>query len=153
MARLDDLPKASREHLIHLPCPEFESTPAVLGPPLPQRRIAVVSTAGLHLRGDPPFTGFDGEYRVIPGLARAGDLVMSHISANFDRTGFLADLNVVLPLDRLAELAAEGRIGGLADYHYSFMGAADPARMEEAAGRMAELMKLDGVDGVLLVPV
>jgi len=46
-----------------------------------------------------------GDYRVIPGDIAARDLVMTHISTNFDRTGFQQDWNVVFPLDRLKELA------------------------------------------------
>mgnify|MGYP001213451714 CR=1 FL=1 len=94
-----------------------------------------------------------GDYRVIPGDIKAGDLVMSHISTNFDRTGFQQDWNIVFPLDRLHELASEGIIGSVASYHYSFMGAADPAEMEPAARNLASLLKGDRVDGVLLVPV
>jgi D-proline reductase (dithiol) PrdB len=78
---------------------------------------------------------------------------MSHISTNFDRTGFQQDWNVVFPLDRLRELAEEKVIGSVADYHYSFMGATDPIRMEATARNLAKIMKNDGVDAVLLVPV
>jgi len=41
----------------------------------------------------------------------------------------------------------------VADYHYSFMGATDPVRMEAAARGLAQIMKNDRVDAVLLVPV
>jgi len=78
---------------------------------------------------------------------------MSHISTNYDRTGFQQDWNLVFPLDRLRELDAEGIIGAVADYHYSFMGAADPAEMEQAARNLAALLKGDDVDAALLVPV
>ena len=83
----------------------------------------------------------------------AKDLVMTHSSTNFDRTGFQQDWNVIFPLDRLRELAQEGIIGSVADYHYSFMGAADPAVMGSEAGNLARLLKGDGVDAALLVPV
>ena len=95
----------------------------------------------------------EGDYRVIPGDIKARDLVMTHISTNFDRTGFQRDWNVVFPLDRLQELAAEGIIGSVASFHYSFMGATDPSEMEPAAGNLAGLLKGDRVDAVLLVPV
>ena len=78
---------------------------------------------------------------------------MSHISTNFDRTCFQQDWNVVFPLDRLRELAQSNVIGSLADYHYSFMGAADPWRMEPSARQLAPLLKGDNVDLVMLVPV
>lgn len=54
---------------------------------------------------------------------------MSHISVNFDRTGYQQDLNVVFPIELLIELATENVIGSVADYHYSFMGTTDPAEM------------------------
>lgn len=153
MARLSDLPESLRTHLLALALPEFASTPFVNGPPLRGRRLAIVSTAGLHRRSDPPYVGLSGDYRVIPGDVTADDLVMSHISANFDRSGFQQDWNVVFPLERLRELAARDEIGSVAGFHYSFMGASDPAQMEPAAREMAELMHRDGVEGVLLVPV
>jgi D-proline reductase (dithiol) PrdB len=112
-----------------------------------------VATAGLHRRGDAPFTGITGEYRVIPGEVRSADLVMSHVSTNFDRTGFQQDWNLVFPLDRLQELAKEGIIGSVASFHYSFMGATDPRQMETQAREVAGLLQKDGVSGVLLVPV
>jgi D-proline reductase (dithiol) PrdB len=78
---------------------------------------------------------------------------MTHISTNFDRTGFQQDWNVVFPLARLLELAADNTIGSVADYHYSFMGAADPANMENGARKLAGLLRGDRVDAALLVPV
>ena len=78
---------------------------------------------------------------------------MSHISTNFDRTGFQQDHNVVLPIDRLNELAADGTIGSVASVHYSFMGATHPAKLERTARHLAGLLKQDQVDAVLLVPV
>jgi D-proline reductase (dithiol) PrdB len=158
MARLSDLPAWEREHLLHLgqEAPRFETRPWADGPPLARRRVALVSTAGLHRRGDRPFDGAAGatEYRVIPAGTPGADLIMSHISVNFDRSGFRADPNVVLPLDRLRELAADGAIGSVADYHYSFMGAPWPStRFEPKARELAALLKRDSVDAVVLLPV
>lgn len=153
MARLDRMPEPMRSHLANLPCPSFENHPWIQGKALSQRRVSIISTAGLHRRGDRPFDGRTGDYRVIPGDIMAKDLVMTHISTNFDRTGFQQDWNVVFPLDRLRELARKGMIGSVAAYHYSFMGAADPAAMEPAARNLAGLLKGDGVDAALLVPV
>ena len=81
------------------------------------------------------------------------DLLCSHISINFDRTGFQEDWNVVFPLDRLRELAAEGVIGSVAQTHYSFMGATDPVQMEPHARELAHRLKRDQVDAVILSPV
>lgn len=153
MAILNRMPEPMRSHLAKLACPAFENHPWVTGDVLARRRVSLISTAGLHRRSDRPFAGMTGDYRVIPGDIRAKDLVMTHISTNFDRTGFQRDWNVVFPLDRLRELAGEGLVGSAAAYHYSFMGATDPAAMEPAARNLAELLKRDQVDAVLLVPV
>jgi D-proline reductase (dithiol) PrdB len=83
----------------------------------------------------------------------ASDLLISHVSINFDRTGFQRDVNVVYPLDRLREMAADGVIGGVADTHYTVMGSTDPVGMTEAADRIAAQMRLEGADTVLLSPV
>lgn len=107
MARLDQFPDTMRSHLANLPCPSFPTTPWATGPGLSKRRVALISTAGIHRRGDRPFESMSGDYRLIPGGIPAGELVMTHISTNFDRTGFQQDWNVVFPLDRLGELAQE----------------------------------------------
>ena len=153
MARLGKYSEEERSHLLGLPCPSFETTPFAAGPHLTERRIALISTAGLHRRGDRPFALGEADYRLISADTPSNDLVMSHISTNFDRTGFQLDLNLVFPLDRLSELAKHGFINSLADYHYSFMGATDPQQMENAARNLSEIMKKDGVNAVLLVPV
>lgn len=153
MARLEDFDEISRGHFEHMPMPMFESTPWVTAHPVSQSRFAIISTAGLQRRGDRPFGVESGDYRLLPGDLAAGDLVMSHISTNFDRTGFQEDHNVVFPIDRLKELAAEGVIGSVADMHYAFMGATPPAKIERSARQLAGLLKQDNVHAVLLVPV
>ena len=153
MARLDRMSEEDRIHIPCLPCPTFERTPWVSGPALSERRLALISTAGLHRRGDRPFSIGATDYRIIPVATAANQLVMSHLSTNFDRTGFQQDWNVVFPLDRLKELAAKQEIGSLARYHYSFMGATDPLPMEATVRRLAEILKKDKVDSALLVPV
>ena len=153
MAILEEMHEPERSFLTKLPCPQYEPRPWASGPPLSERRVALISTAGLHTREDRPFAGISGEYRVIPGSAAAGDLVMSHVSVNFDRTGFIQDHNLVFPIDRLLELVEAGVIGSLADYHYSFMGAADPSQLESPARELAGHLKGDKVDAVLLAPV
>ena len=153
MARLDLMPEPMRSHLAKLPCPTFPMHPWVTGPKLTERRVSLISTAGLHRRGDRPFESMTGDYRVIPGNIQAEDLVMTHISTNFDRTGFQQDWNVVFPLDRLHEMADKGLIGNVADYHYSFMGATDPVAMEPEARHLAELLIGDRVDAAILIPV
>ncbi len=153
MARLEKYSEDERKHLLSLPCKGFATAPFVAGPQLSQRKVALISTAGLHLRGDRPFGLGASDYRLIPRGTPLSDLVMSHISTNFDRTGFQMDHNLVFPLERLNELVEEGFIGSVAEYHYSFMGATDPEQMQDTARNVAEIMKKEGVNAVLLVPV
>lgn len=150
MAHLQDIPPRTRANVEKLACPVFKTTPFVAGPALGQRRVAVVSTAGIHHRDDKPFALGASDYRLISGT---DDIVMSHISVNYDRTGFLQDINTILPVDRLTEMADDGSIGSVAQTHYSFMGATDPAGMVPHAAQVAGMLKADQVDAVLLVPV
>ena len=153
MVRLTDLPPAQAKRYSELECPSFDTTPWVDGPPLARRRVAIVASAGLVVRGEKPFRGGDGDFRAIPATTRADQLLFSHISINLDRTGFQEDWNVVFPLDRLNELAADGVIGSVAATHYSFMGATDPKLMVGHARTVAGRLKQDRVDAVLLSPV
>ena len=157
MVRLADLPEWEREHLLgKIPAlPEFATRPWVAGGPLSRRRVALITTAGLHRRSDRAFTvDTRNDYRVIPGDVEAADIAMSQFSVNFDRSGFQCDVNVVFPIDRLRELAQASVIGSVADFHYSFMGAGSAVtRYEPKARELAGLLKQDGVDAVLLTPV
>ena len=124
MARPEDIPQPTRD----APCPSFDTQPFVVGPPLAQRRVAIVSSAALIRRGDKPFPFGSAECRFLPAAMPAGDILISHVSINFDRAGFQRDVNVVYPIDRLRELAAEGVIGGMAETNFTVMGSTDPAR-------------------------
>ncbi|MCX7222634.1 MAG: hypothetical protein NTW89_07055 [Burkholderiales bacterium] len=69
MVRLADLSEIEREH--HLErlkqIPPMSVPQLVAGPALSQRRVALITTAGLHARADAPFdtTGNGTDYRVI----------------------------------------------------------------------------------------
>lgn len=155
MARLTDFPAPEREHHLHKirELPDFGPTPYVAGAPLRERRVAIVTTSGLHVRGDRPFSIGATDYRVIPGDTPAGELLMSHVSVNYDRSGFQEDVNVVFPLERLRELVADGMVGSVSGFHYSFMGAAPIRGLEPKARELAALLKKDRVDAVILTPV
>lgn len=154
MVRLSDLTEADAAHLLAKACTAFDTEPFVACPPLADSRIAIVTTAGLHRRGEASFDFRDTGYRVIPGDIAASDLVMSHSSVNFDRSGFQQDTNAVFPIDRLRELAETDAVGSLAAYHYSLMGAGwEPYEVEPTANEIAGLLKEDRVNAALLVPV
>ena len=155
MVRLSDLPEYEREHLLSKALPPLRP-PAWVAPtkPIAKMRIALITTAGLHFRDAQAFTFTDASFRPIPVEADAADLVMSHSSVNFDRSGFAEDVNLVYPIDRFRELEAAGQIGSLADIHYSFMGAGlTPDAYEETASQVAGMLKQDNVDAVFLTPV
>ncbi|MDA0786135.1 MAG: glycine/sarcosine/betaine reductase selenoprotein B family protein [Proteobacteria bacterium] len=153
MVKLSELPAVYREGYLAMEVPAFDETPWAPCPPLFESRIAIISTAGLHRRDDHPFDGYAADYRVIPGDADMNDLVMSHLSTNFDRTGFYQDVNVAFPIDRLRELRDDGFIGAVADHHFSFMGATPPTAMEPVVAQLVGILRADKVDAVLLVPV
>lgn len=154
MARLEDIPLSERKMMETLDCTGFEDRrPWVAGPPLNKRRVALVSTAALNLRSDAVYQRDETSFRVIPESVDPGEVVMSHSSVNFDRTGFQQDLNVCFPLQRLHEMAAEGVIGSVASFHFTVSGAPHPAGLEESARAIARTMRADGVDTVLLVPI
>ena len=155
MVRLTDLPDYEREHLLAKNLPP-------LGPPVwttrhkpvNQMRFALVTTAGLHYRDDPAFEFADATFRPIDGNEDPDNLVMSHSSVNFDKTGFAEDVNIVFPLGRFTELVSRGIIGSLAEVHYSFMGAGLlPSAYENSAAQVAGLLQQDQVDAVFLTPV
>jgi D-proline reductase (dithiol) PrdB len=146
--RKEDVP----EGLANRDAPIFEPTMPISGVPISARRIALISTAGLMHRGDKPFALGATDYRILDTESEE-DILMSHVSTNFDRSGFVQDINVVMPIDRLAEKAASGEIGSVARFHYSFMGASSPETMQQAANQLAKNLRDDEVDGLILVPV
>lgn len=153
MARLEDIPEPTRTAVQTVPCPNFDTQPSAGGPALAQRRVAIVSSAALFQRGEAPFHFGSTEFRRLPATLPTGDILLSHVSINFDRAGFQRDINVVYPIDRLRELAAEGVIGGVAETHYSILGSTDPAGMEDTADQVAGQLRQEHIDAVLLSPV
>ena len=131
-----------------------EPAPWITPRPLPESTVAIVSTAGLHRRSDIPFQPGAVDYRIVPGDVDFGDLVISHISTNFDRSAFQQDPNISFPMDRLREMADAGEIGGVSPRHYSFMGAMPaPQLFEDTGTEVGRMLAADGVDVALLVPV
>lgn len=156
MPRLDQLSEIQRQSALYFPCLEYDITPWVpWTKELRQSKIALVSSAGLHMRGDRPFIGGDPSYRVIPSDSDTADVIDSHASIGWDRTGLYRDLNLVFPLDRMRELIERNVIGSLAQDYYSFMGAQRNPRkiIEETGPQAAESLLAQDVDLVLLLPV
>jgi D-proline reductase (dithiol) PrdB len=118
-------------------------------------RVALVTTAGVHLGTDPPFDvdarGGDPTFRRIPAGVEAGRLRITHL--HYDSADARRDVNVVFPIDRLRELAADGRIGGVAPTHYSFGWIRDVRPLvAETAPAVARELIAARVGAVVLTP-
>lgn len=138
---------------------EIPFTP--LTKPLGECKVALVSTAGVACNDDKPFDQEherrdpwwgDPSFRVIPLGTTERDVRIYHM--HIDPRFGEADLDVVLPMRRLTELACEGFVGKPAPSHYSIMGyILEPTVLvEETAPAIAERMHLEGVDAAALVP-
>ena len=159
MPKLAALSEIQRKSLLMWPCIEHDDTPwTPMAKPLSESKLALVTTAGLHVRGDKPFIvdhkNGDTSFRVIPRSAGATDIIQSHTSLGFDHTGIYRDINVTFPIDRLPELVDQGKIGSLSDHYYSFMGALRDVTgiIEESGPEVARRLKDEGVEVVLLTP-
>ncbi len=124
--------------------------------PLGRATVALVSSGGFHLAGEATFDTTepmgDPGYRVIPREARREDLAIAH--THYDHRYVDRDLNVALPLDRLEEMEAEGRIGASAQEHVSFMGYCLRTEVlsRQTSVEVAHRFLERGVDAVILAP-
>jgi D-proline reductase (dithiol) PrdB len=123
-----------------------------LAKPIAQSRLAVLTSGGFYLPGQPPFTDNDVSYRRIPIATPLADLRIHHHGyrdEDVDR-----DPNCVFPLDRLHEMEAAGEIGALADPAFSFMMTYAAARdVNERGPQLADELRAIGAEAALLVPV
>jgi len=132
-----------------------------LAKPLGDCTVALLSTAAVARNDDHPFDQAherrdpwwgDPSYRVIPLGTTESDARLYHL--HIDPRFGQADLDVVLPMRRLSELAHKGVVGRAAPRHYSIMGyILEPdVLVNETAPAIAERMHADGVDAAALVP-
>ncbi len=125
---------------------------------LPEARVALVTSAGVHLKDDRPFDmgnpEGDASFRVIPGDSSLSDLIVTH--DYYDHRATDRDLNCVFPLERLRELARARWIGSVAQRHLGTMGhilgSQERRLVTETAPAIAELLVADRVDYVLATP-
>ena len=137
--------------------------------PLQQCRVALLTSSGHFVAGDDPrpfgvedMTQEEAIARIdeflreaprlstIPSTTPSNSLRVRH--GGYDIRAAAKDPNVIFPLDRLRELAAEGVIGELAPRAYSFVGATaqTPLKRETAPG-WAAMLRREGVNAVVLV--
>ena len=112
--------------------PQFDHEPVweSFDKPLNEARIGLLSSAGMFLTGEQePFdvererrepTWGDPTLRVIPNDVAQSQIDATHLHLN--TADFLVDMNVTLPIERLAELVTDGTVGSASSEHYSVMG-------------------------------
>lgn len=126
--------------------------------PLSTGRIALLTTGGVHLPDQTPFDmenpDGDATYRIIPGDVSVDRLTITHKYYNHRDAD--EDINVVFPLARLRELAAQGVIGSVAPRNFGFMGHIEgeqiPILTQKTAPDVAAKLRADGVDFAFLTP-
>lgn len=132
-----------------------------LAKPLSECTVALVSTAGIARNDDRPFDQEgerrnpwwgDPSFREIPLGTTESDVRLYHL--HIDPRFGESDLDVVLPMRRLTELAGQGFVGAPARTHYSVMGfILEPTELvRKTAPAIAERMHADRVDAAALVP-
>lgn len=120
--------------------------------PIAQTRLALLSSGGFYLPGQPAFTDGDVSYRRIPIATPLDTLRVHHHGYRDDDAD--RDPNCVFPLDRLREMTAAGEIGALVDPAFSFvMTYASQRDIHERGPQLAEELRAIGAEAALLVPV
>jgi D-proline reductase (dithiol) PrdB len=129
--------------------------------PLAQSKVALVTSAGISRPPDPPFNmerekrepyWGDPTSRFLPADTAEADIRVDHLHIN--TSYILQDIDVILPIRRLHELARDEIVGNAAETHYSFYGFQWERNgfIEQGIAPMAERMKKEEVEAVLLTP-
>ena len=129
--------------------------------PMNQTTLALLTSAGISLKTEPPFNmerekreaiWGDRSYRAIPRGTAEKDIEVNHLHIN---TNYIKqDINVILPLARMAEFEQQKIIGHLAPTAYSFYGFQWQSTdfLKEAIEPIFKKMKLEEVEAVLMTP-
>lgn len=131
---------------------------AAFDTPLSRCRVGLVVTACMTMPGQPPFEAErpdnDASVRIVPSGTDPAALVNTFPGQAFDHNGLAADANLLVPLDRLRELATAGEIGDVSPRTVSLCGHLPKPRklIEETAPWIAQMFVEDAADVVVLVP-
>ena len=125
---------------------------------LAKSRLALITTAGVHLKSQPPFDMKDRQgdpsFREIPADAKPANLSITH--NYYDNRDAVRDINIVFPLERVRLLEQFGEIGQVNHRHFSFMGHISNRNLDtlinETAPGVVERLREDSVDMALLTP-
>lgn len=151
--------------------PTYESGPfAPFDGTLPGATVCLVNSGGHYVAGDDPkplgvedmtqdeaITRISEFLKAAPLLSEIpSDLppdAMRTRHGGYDTTSALVDRNVCFPLDRLAEMRDEGRIGALAPTSFSFPGSTAQGRLKAVIPGWIDRFVGQHPDVMLLVPV
>lgn len=128
----------------------------VLSKPLKECTVALMSTAGVHLKSDQPFDvdnpKGDHTFRLIPGGTDEKDLTVTHIYYNTKIAK--TDPSIVFPLQQLRDMAEAGEIGAVANVNIGLNGGILDTTLaeQESIPKVVELLRNENIDLVLLVP-
>lgn len=132
---------------------------AALAKPAAETQFGLITTGGYSIKGEqepmrahPTFGDEVPEFLAIPKTVDPAKLTINH--PGYDHKYAEEDHNVNLPFDRLAEMVAEGEIGGLSDNTLVLMGLqvnVEPL-IKETIPRLIETLRRDGAEAALLVP-
>ena len=129
---------------------------ARLSKPPNKARVTLISSCGVHMRSDRPMDVChpfgDFTFRRVSSGAKHSDLIIHQLKYPHDDADL--DINVIFPIERLQDLAAEGIIGGLTRNLFSFIGYnMDPERFEQTvAADIARAVCEEEADVALLAP-
>ena len=130
---------------------------------LAESRIALLTSAGIYLKGSQPSFDLEREqthpgwgdpsWRPILAAAKPEDLGVAHLHINDE--DLLADPEIALPLHLLEELASEGVVGGSAAEHVAVMGYQDRSLRDwrdRTAPEVIAHLRSQSADGLILAP-
>jgi len=133
------------------------AAPRALSLPLGRASVALVTSAGITQDGQPPMDGanIEGDYTIRELDIDTPASALHFWHTHFDNAAAQADVNVVYPIERLKELAAEGLIGRVASPAVSFMGYfSNVFRIrDEVVPAIVSAVQRSGADAAVLVPV
>jgi len=125
-----------------------------LAKPLSECTVGLVTTSGIHQEDKPadappplPKRAFPWPTDPAPSRMFTDDLSWDKQATNTD------DVESFLPIARLREFQAEGRIGGVAPRFYGVPTEYSQRKTGEDAARIEQWCREDGVDVVLLIPL
>ena len=150
------------------PAPLSNPPWASLKRPLGEAAIALFTSGAVRRLEDQPYiaSGYSYEQalanpakaydrnpslRIIPGNIDCSCLVVEHIA--YDVRAARRDINVIFPIERLRELAGNGNVCQIANYHYAFSGLTNLQTLsEQVLPTWAQKIATAGADAVLLTP-